>query len=143
MRQPADPSLQALLAEASRAATADLERLLRSRGLPVDVWRVLELVSDERGRSMSELAAALSMKLPSLSRLIDRMVAAALVQRAPDPDDQRKVLVYVSDIGLANVRALRAPVRKLRASIDASIGSANGQRLKRLLQEFIRDRQAR
>lgn len=143
MRQPVDISLQALLAEASRVATADLEGLLRSRGLPVDFWRVLEVVSDGRGRSMSELASTISMKLPSLSRLIDRMVASALVQRAPDPHDQRKVLVYVSDIGLANVRALRAPVRKLRDSIDVSIGAVNGRRLKRLLQEFIGDRRAR
>src|SRR5512134_3212487 len=90
-------SLQTLLSEASRKATADLERVLRPKGVPVEYWRVLEVLADESGRSMSALAEAVSMRLPTLSKLIDRMVADALVQRAPDPQDLRRVLVYISD----------------------------------------------
>ncbi len=81
-RRPAlGPSLQSLLSEASRRATADLERVLGPEGVPVEFWRVLEVLADESGRPMSALAEALSMKLPSLSKLIDRMVASALHER--------------------------------------------------------------
>jgi DNA-binding MarR family transcriptional regulator len=133
------PPLQALLSEASRRATADLERVLHPEGIPVEFWRVLEVLADESGRSMSALADAVSMKLPSLSKLVDRMVANALVQRAPDPEDNRRVLVYISDVGLARVRRLEATVQRQRLSLESSLGRANGRELRRLLEAFIRE----
>ena len=60
--------------------------------MPVEYWRVLEVLADESGRPMTALAETISMRLPTLSKLIDRMVADALVQRAPDPSDLRRVL---------------------------------------------------
>lgn len=136
------PSLQSLLTEASRRATADLARVLGTQGLPVENWRVLEVLADENGRSMSVLAEALSMKLPSLSKLIDRMVAAALVQRAPDPGDNRRVLVYISDLGLAKVDSLRGSVEQHRHSLEAALGVREGRELRRLLEAFIREQRA-
>ncbi len=132
-------SLQILLSEASRRATADLERVLGPQGVPLEYWRVLEVLADESGRSMSALADAVSMKLPSLSKLIDRMVASALVQRAPDPQDNRRVLVYISDLGLARVRQLESTVQRQRLSLESSLGRDKGRELKRLLQDFIRE----
>ena len=131
------PSLQTLLSEASRKATADLERVLRPKGVPVEYWRVLEVLADENGRSMSALADAVSMRLPTLSKLIDRLVADALVQRAADPQDLRRVLVYISDPGLQLVTALRDKVRRQRSALDALLGQEHGAALKRLLAAFI------
>ncbi len=133
------PSLAALLSEASRRASAGLERVLGSEGLPVDQWRVLERLADGHGRTMSALADELEMKLPSLSKLIDRMVGAALVQRAQDPADQRRVLVYVSDIGLEKHRQLRGRVRRTRQDLEARLGDERGRALRRLLEDFLRD----
>jgi MarR family transcriptional regulator, organic hydroperoxide resistance regulator len=133
------PSLQSLLSEASRRAYADMERVLGPEGVPVEYWRVLEVLADESGRAMSALAEAVSMKLPSLSKLIDRMVASAMVQRAPDPQDQRRVLVYISDLGLATVQGLRGTVQRQRMTLESSLGSRKGEELKRLLQAFIRE----
>lgn len=138
-RESQQPSLQSLLSEASRRATADLERVLGGEGMPVEYWRVLEVLADESGRSMSALAEAVGMKLPSLSKLIDRMVASALVQRSVDPKDQRRVLVYISDLGLAKVRGLRGPVARHRSTLEAALGTRDGQQLRRLLQAFIRE----
>lgn len=136
-----DASLQGLLVEASRQATANLERVLAPQGLPLEFWRVLEVLGDEQGRTMTALADGVAMKLPSLSKTIDRMVAAALVQRAPDQADQRRVLVYVSDIGLAKLDSLRGSVRRQQASLETSLGSGQGRELKRLLRAFIRGQQ--
>lgn len=133
------PSLQTLLSKASRRATADLERVLHPEGIPVEFWRVLEVLADESGRSMSALAEAVSMKLPSLSKLVDRMVANALVQRAPDPHDNRRVLVYISDVGLARVRRLEGTVQRQRLSLESSLGRADGRELRRLLEAFLRE----
>lgn len=132
------PSLAVLLSEASRRASADLERVLDPEGLPVDQWRVLERLADGQGRTMSTLADEVDMKLPSLSKLIDRMVGNALVQRAQDPTDQRKVLVYVSDIGLEKHRLLRGRVRRTRHDLETRLGDERGRELRRLLEDFLR-----
>ena len=136
-RTAAAPSLQSLLSEASRKATADLERVLRPKGVPVEYWRVLEVLADESGRPMTALAEAISMRLPTLSKLIDRMVADALVQRAPDPQDLRRVLVYISDPGLQLVTGLRDKVRRQRFALESLLGEEHGAALKRLLAAFI------
>lgn len=132
------PSLAALLTEASRRASADLERVLDPEGLPVDQWRVLERLADGQGRTMTALADEVDMKLPSLSKLIDRMVGNALVQRAQDPADQRRVLVYVSDIGLEKHRLLRHRVRRTRQDLESRLGDERGRELRRLLEDFLR-----
>jgi len=129
-----------VLHEASRRATADLERVLDPEGVPLESWRVLEVLADESGRSMSALADAVSMKLPSLSKLVDRMVANALVQRALDPEDNRRVLVYISDVGLACVRRLESTVQRERQSMESALGRDRGRELKQLLEDFIRGR---
>ncbi|MEI7445220.1 MAG: MarR family transcriptional regulator [Burkholderiales bacterium] len=132
------PSLAVLLSEASRRASADLERVLDPAGLPVEQWRVLERLADGHGRTMSALAEEVDMKLPSLSKLIDRMVGSALVQRGQDPADQRRVLVYVSDIGLEKHRLLRGRVRRTRQDLETRLGDERGRELRRLLEDFLR-----
>jgi DNA-binding MarR family transcriptional regulator len=133
------PSLARLLSEASRSASADLERVLDPQGLPVDQWRVLERLADGAGRTMTALAEEVGMKLPSLSKLIDRMVGAALVQRAQDPEDQRRVLVFVSDIGLEKHSLLHGRVRRQRQDIETRLGDEHGRELRRLLEAFIQN----
>jgi DNA-binding MarR family transcriptional regulator len=129
--------LLGLLSEAAREANAEVARGIAHSGLPYEQWRVLEVLADENGRSIGALARAVSMKISALSKLVDRMVAAALVQRTHDPEDQRRVLVYISDIGLERFRELADPVRQGRAAIDSRLGARQGRELERLLREFI------
>jgi DNA-binding MarR family transcriptional regulator len=117
-------TLQSLLNQAHRQATADLRRVVGVEGLPVEFWRVLEVLSDEQGRSMSELAQQAGMQLPATSKLVDRMTEAALIQRSADVRDQRRVVLHISDFGLQKVAALRKDVRDR----DESIGRAFGPR---------------
>ena len=63
----------------------------------------------------------------------------ALVQRSQDPADQRRVLVYVSDIGLEKHRQLRDRVRRTRRDLEERLGDERGRALRRLLQDFLRD----
>lgn len=136
-RSEREPSLHSLLYQASRRAIADLQRVVGPEGVPVEFWRVLEVLADEKGRSMSELAKATGMRMPATSKLIDRMVEAALVQRSIDPADQRRVVLHISDFGLRKVQALRAGVEHGRSRIESRLGAPRERQLRRLLQEFI------
>lgn len=131
------PSLHSLLSQASRRVTTDLRRVVGAEGLPVEFWRVLEVLADERGHTMSELAEQAGMQMPATSKLIDRMTEAALVQRSADPDDQRRVILHVSDFGLLKFQALGAGVELHRSRLENSFGAKREEQLRELLREFI------
>jgi DNA-binding MarR family transcriptional regulator len=133
----AGPSLHSLLSQASRRVTTDLRRVVGAEGLPVEFWRVLEVLADERGHTMSELAEQAGMQMPATSKLIDRMTEAALVQRSADPEDQRRVILHISDFGLLKFQALGADVELHRSRIETTFGARREEQLRTLLQDFI------
>jgi DNA-binding MarR family transcriptional regulator len=138
---PAKPSLHSLLNQASRQMTSELRRVVSAEGLPVEFWRVLEVMADERGRSMSELAAAIGMQLPATSKVVDRMTEAALIRRSADPDDQRRVILHISDFGIQKFNALGDEIREHRNRLEAGFSPQQEDRLRRLLAEFIQAHQ--
>ena len=52
---------------------------------------------------MGELAERVPMNGPALMKNIDRLISRGVVQRAADAVDNRKVLVFISDLGLETV----------------------------------------
>ena len=87
--EPITNYLAYLLAQANRKMTAQLESALSDEGVQIEHWRILEILSDEQGRSMGELAELVLMNHPALTKTIDRMVSRALVHRRADPVDSR------------------------------------------------------
>lgn len=138
---PATPSLHSLLNQASRQMTSELRRVVGSEGLPVEFWRVLEVLADERGRSMSELAGEIGMQLPATSKVVDRMTEVALIQRSADPADQRRVILHISDFGLQKFNALGDEIREHRNRLESAFSPQQEQRLRRLLSDFIQAHQ--
>ena len=136
-RKTDGPSLHSLLSQASRRVTSDLRRVVGAEGLPVEFWRVLEVMADERGRTMSELAGQTGMQMPATSKLVDRMADAALIQRSADPADQRRVILHISDFGLQKFLALGEEVRQHRNRLENTFGPEREEQLRALLQDFI------
>jgi DNA-binding MarR family transcriptional regulator len=89
-----------VLSAADRAIVSDLSEALMAKGVTVEQWRILRALSDGHGYSMGELAEAALMLHPTLTKAIDRLVDSALVYRRQDPNDRRRVAVYLSDSGL-------------------------------------------
>ena len=71
-------------------------------------FAVLSLLRDRGPLSMSELAIARKVALNTATSLVDRLVAAALVERSGHPGDRRIVKVDVTLKGRAFVERLRA-----------------------------------
>ena len=69
---------------------------------------VLGLLQDRGPLSMSEVAMARKVALNTATSLVDRLVAAALVERSGHPADRRIVQVHVTLKGHALVERLRA-----------------------------------
>lgn len=74
---------------------------LRAQGLDItpEQWRLLLLLKDRDGRNQGDLADPLLGDYPNVTRMLDGLVRRGLVQRRPNPDDRRVVLVTLTMAG--------------------------------------------
>ena len=126
-----------LLASAHRHMRIGLSQSIGDEDFNEEHWRILQVLSDEHGRSMGELAVRVLLNGPALTKNIDKLVSRGVVQRAPDAGDSRKVLVYISDLGLATVARLKQRVDAHHEGIEEALGPRKTNQLKRLLESFI------
>jgi DNA-binding MarR family transcriptional regulator len=126
-----------LLASASRQMRSGIAHTIADEGVTEEHWRILLVLSDERGHSMGDLAELVLLNHPALTKNIDKMVSRGLVQRATDANDSRKVLVFISDLGLEVLARLKKQIDALHQSMDEALGLRKAAQLKRLLVEFI------
>ena len=131
------PHLALLLERASHAVAERLVRDIGLDGVTSDHWRVLRHLSDGAGHSMGELAEREGINPPTLTKLIDRMVGKSMVQRAADPEDSRRVLVYTTDSGLELFTELQSRIDRHHASLGTMLGERNARQLERLLRLLI------
>lgn len=79
-------------------------------------------------RTMTDLAVAMGVALPTMSLSVDRLEALGLVKRERDPSDGRRVALRLTDNGarLARNRSLLDParVRALLATLSPAERSA-------------------
>jgi DNA-binding MarR family transcriptional regulator len=126
-----------LLSDAERRVTADLAAVLRAEGVGVEQWRILQALSDGHGHSMTDLAEAVLMNHPTLTKLVDKMVSAALVYRRQDTVDRRRVAVYLSDRGTALLERLDRRVAEHQGALEAALGGAETAQLMQNLEELV------
>lgn len=131
-----------LLASAHRRMRVGLAQSIAAEDVTEEQWRILQVLSDEQGHSMGELACRVLMNHPALTKNIDRLVSRALVQRAADARDSRKVLVYISDLGLETFSRLKTQVDAHHGAVEEALGPRKTGQLKRLLKAFIEESEA-
>ena len=126
-----------LLASANRQMHLGMSNSVAAEEVTQEHWRILQVLSDEKGQSMGELAERVLLNHPALTKNIDKLVSRGLVLRAADHSDNRKVLVYISDLGLETVARLKVNVDAHHDSIADTLGARKTEQLKRLLESFI------
>jgi DNA-binding MarR family transcriptional regulator len=126
--------LSHLLAQANR----HLSRQLTAEGVSLDQWRLMKTLSEAGGMTMGKLADELALNHPTVTKLVDRMVQDALVYRVPDPNDRRKVRMFLSDKGSALLASQSKRVQDHEAKVEDNYGNEDAQRLKDMLENFIK-----
>ncbi len=129
--------LSFLLASAHRHMRIGLGQSIGDADFTEEHWRILQVLSDEQGCSMGELAERVLLNGPALTKNIDKLVSRGVVQRAADAVDNRKVLVFISDRGLETVARLTERVDAHHESVEEVLGPRKTDQLKRLLESFI------
>ena len=89
------------LARASGRYRSRMEAVLRGSGLDMPRWRVLMTLHQDRVASVSEIAAHSTEKLPTMTKIIQRMEADGLVRRQPRAGREHIMEVVLTDSGEA------------------------------------------
>jgi MarR family transcriptional regulator for hemolysin len=95
---------------------------LAEAGGSLPVWLILTALRGEQWRTQLELARSLGIEGPTLTRHLDGMERAGLVERRRDPSDRRAVQVELTEAGRELHNRLRTNViefdQRLRSGVD-------------------------
>lgn len=122
---------------------AGFDELFKAHALTHSQYNVLRILRGE-GQKMPSLSVAerLITRVPDITRLVDRLEAAALVTRERCTRDRRIVYVQITPEGLALLAKLDEPVRELHRAQLGHLSKADLKSLNTLLVR-TRDPQAR
>lgn len=87
-------------------AIAQLNALIAARmGVTASDLDALDALARHGPDTAASLAKRVDLTSGSISRMVDRLVAAGCVRRVPDATDRRRVLLETTEEGLARVRS--------------------------------------
>ena len=101
----------------------------KGRGLSLpkyNVLRILRGASREDGLPCQEIGRRMVTRVPDVTRLVDRLETAGLVQRQRSPEDRRVVLISLTPSAL-----------ELLAALDGPIAEAHEQQFQNLTAEEV------
>jgi MarR family transcriptional regulator, transcriptional regulator for hemolysin len=120
--RPDGPPIGLHLAATAKAVSRAFNAALAEAGGSLPTWLILTSLRGEQWRTQQELARSLGIEGPTLTRHLDSLERAGLVERRRDPSDRRAVQVELTKAGAALHGRLRTNViafdRQLRAGLD-------------------------
>ncbi len=120
--RPNGPPLGLLLASTSKAVGRAFNNALAESGGSIPIWLILNALKSEPRRTQLDLANAVGIEGPTLTRHLDGMEQAGLVRRQRGTLDRRAVQVELTRAGHAlHGRLLKAVIsfnQQLRAGLS-------------------------
>ena len=111
MARPDGPPIGLQLATTSKLVGRAFNRALGDLGGSVRVWLILSSLKGERWRTQQDLARAVGIEGPTLTRHVDALERDGLVTRRRDTGDRRAVRVELTQAGEAlHAELLRAVI---------------------------------
>ena len=140
---PANKRMAFLIQDVARIIRNKLDHAAAEAGLTTAQWRVLATVARCRKANhempnQAALAEMLEIEPITLSRQVDRLATAGLIERRPDPGDRRAHRLFVTDKAAPLIEEFRKLGNKMmgtaldgisEAEIDAMIGVLDRLRL--------------
>lgn len=92
--------------EADALLVRTLHPVLGKFNVNIDVFRALRVLVSSDGITTGDLGREIGANPPATTRIVDRLVGAGLAYRRADDDDRRRVLLWISDEGIATFHAM-------------------------------------
>ena len=109
------------IGETAHALRKAFTRRAASVGVTGAQWKVLFKLTLKPGLRQTDLADLLDIEPITLTRIIDRLQEAGLVERTPDPSDRRAWRLHVTEKAEPVVGKLRAIADEMTADAFAGI----------------------
>ncbi len=106
-----------LTARLGAVLSMEVDEFFRGWGITLHQFNVLRILyvrdPERKGLSRGAIEARLLQRMPDVTRLLDRLAAAGLIERHRPKDNQRTVLATLTDKGWDLVEQSHQPLLKL------------------------------
>ena len=121
------------LANTSKTVGRAFNDRLASAGGSVPVWLILSSLKSDERRSQLELARAIGIEGPTLTRHLDGLEESGIVQRVRDGADRRAVRVELTEEGERLFMTLRQAVIAFNRELTAGVTETELERVRKTL----------
>jgi DNA-binding MarR family transcriptional regulator len=123
------------LLQAAKAQRARSGAHLMRIGLHPGQELVLKVLADADGRTMSQLALALGVQPPTVTKMVTRLSSQGYVRRQVSDSDGRLARVYLTETGRDLVVSVDKAWKRLEREAMAGIEDKDRKKLRKLLRQ--------
>ncbi|MBA5777376.1 MarR family transcriptional regulator [Stappia sp. F7233] len=121
------------LAQASKAHRARSGTHLARIGLHPGQEAVLKVLGETDGLTMSQLALALGVQPPTVTKMITRLSTQGLLRREMSATDGRLAKVFLTEVGKERIAAVDKAWKRLEREALAGLDDKDRKKLRKLL----------
>jgi len=126
-----------LLTQLTKAYRSILDGLMDRIGLHRAQVNVLCRLFEHDGMTQSEIAEQLSVQGATITNMLQRMEETGLVRRQRDPEDNRLVRVYLTDMGREQERAITEQAMRVEQSVFEGLNAEERAMLRRMMKLML------
>lgn len=123
------------LVQAAKAQRARSGGHLMRIGLHPGQELVLKVLADTDGRTMSQLALALGVQPPTVTKMVTRLSAQGYVRRQVSDTDGRLARVHLTEAGRDLVESVDKAWKRLEREAMAGLDDKDRKKLRKLLRQ--------
>lgn len=98
---------------------------------------LLRRLQEDNGMRMTQIAQLLSIKAPAVSAMIDHLEEVGIVERTPDPDDRRALLIRLTPKGRLTASEVESKRSNLMERHLKALNERDLQDLSRITQKLL------
>jgi MarR family transcriptional regulator, transcriptional regulator for hemolysin len=110
-------SIGYIVSDCGRRLRRVFDQRVRALGMTGPQARLLLMVNREPGRAQSYYAGELDVEPITLTRMLDRMEEAELIERCPDPGDRRARLIHCTGHGQSLIVRIEQAAAEFNAAM--------------------------
>jgi DNA-binding MarR family transcriptional regulator len=127
------------LVQAARAYRLRAGESLAGIGLHSGQESLLKVLAGSDGMTMSEIAAALGVQPPTVTKMVSRLAAQDYVERRPSEGDGRQANIFLTDRGKHAIAMIDKIWKRVEKVALANFDEKEQKRLKKALRQIERN----
>lgn len=130
-------NLPMLLAQTRERVLARFRPILNAHDITEQQWRIVRTLLETGALEPNRIVALCGISSPSLAGVLARMESLGLVTRERMPEDQRRVLVSLTDRSRDLALQMAPDIEAMYAQLAEQVGAERLQHLYRTLDELL------